>query len=162
MSAVVKEYSTPAPSLCGMTGPSSSRPGTEPTRFLTSDGLTPLAASCTRTSPGPGRGRSNSPTVSTSRAKPKDLNQAAFKVDPVLSFVNPRHWTLIRFGRQRSWPGRRCSRPDRKPNYWGQGKKPESIGKEVGILEKADRVDGLFGSAAINPPPRPGPGRHRR
>ena len=42
----------------------------EPMRALTSDGLTPEAASLTRTSPGPGCGVSTSPTWSTSRAGP--------------------------------------------------------------------------------------------
>ena len=62
---------TPAPSLCGMTGPGSGALVVMPLRLFQSDGLTPDVASLTRTSPGPGSGFGNSPIVSTSRAGPR-------------------------------------------------------------------------------------------
>ena len=60
---------TPAPSLCGMTrGQAILR--VAPARDFTSEGLTPEAASLTRTSPLWACGVSTSPTCSTSRAAP--------------------------------------------------------------------------------------------
>ena len=60
---------TPAPSLCGMTrGQAILR--VAPWRDLTSEGLTPEAASLTRTSPAPGCGVATSQTFNTSRADP--------------------------------------------------------------------------------------------
>ena len=60
---------TPAPSLCGITrGQAILR--LLPWRDLTSEGLTPEAASLTRTSPGPACGVATSPTRNTSRADP--------------------------------------------------------------------------------------------
>ena len=61
---------TPAPSLWGMILGNGSFPKRPRSRAFQSEGLTPEAASLTRTSPGPGSGVSISPSFSTSRAAP--------------------------------------------------------------------------------------------